>query len=151
MPVRNAKDVLAGCLFVAFGLAFLILAQDYQLGSARRMGSGYFPVALSLLLIVIGLATVARGILVAGTPIRDVAGRALLLVTASIVVFGLLVERAGVGLAVAALVLVAAPASRNSRVLATLLLATALGAFCLLVFVKGLGLPFPVLGSWLQG
>ena len=81
----------------------------------------------------------------------DVAGKALLLVTASIVVFGLLVERAGIGLAVAALVLVSASASRNARVPATLLLAAALGGFCVLAFVKGLGLPFPVLGYWLKG
>ena len=57
----------------------------------------------------------------------------------------------GLALAVAALVLAAAPASRNSRPLAALLLAAALGAFCVLVFVKGLGLPFPMLGSWLRG
>ena len=86
-----------------------------------------------------------------GPPVRDVAGKALLLVSASIVVFGLLVERAGVGLAVAALVLTSASASRHSRPLATLLLAAALGTFCVLVFVKGLGLPFPVLGIWLKG
>ena len=151
MRIRNARDLLAGCLFIAFGLAFLILARNYQLGSARRMGPGYFPVVLSLLLMVIGLATMARGFLVAGPPVRDVAGKALLLITASIVVFGLLVERAGVGLAVAALVLASAAASRNSRLPATLLLAAALGAFCVLVFVKGLGLPFPVLGTWLKG
>jgi len=151
MRLRNARDLLAGCLFLAFGLAFLVLAQDYQLGSARRMGPGYFPVALSLILLVIGLATVARGFLVAGPPVRDVAGKALLLVTASIVLFGLLLQRAGLGLAVAALVLAAAAASRNSRLLGTLLLGVALGAFCVLVFVQGLGLPFPALGPWLQG
>jgi len=151
MRVRNAKDLLAGCLFLAFGVAFLILAQDYQLGSARRMGPGYFPVALSLVLMAIGLGTVVRGLVVPGLPVRDFAPVALLLVTAGIVLFGLLVERAGLGLAVAALVLAAAPASRNSRPLAALLLAAALGVFCVLVFVKGLGLPFPVLGPWLRG
>jgi putative tricarboxylic transport membrane protein len=151
MRVRNAKDLLAGCLFLAFGVAFLILAQDYQLGSARRMGPGYFPVVLSLILIVIGLATVVRSLIVSGLPVRDFSVRALALVTASVVLFGLLVEGVGLGLAVAGLVLAAAPASRNSRPLTALLLAAALGVFCVLVFVKSLGLPFPVLGSWLGG
>jgi len=151
MRLRNARDLLAGCLFLAFGFGFLILAQDYRLGSARRMGPGYFPVVLSLILIMIGLATVARGFLVAGPPVRDVAGKALALVTASIVLFGFLVQGAGLGLAVAALVLAAAAASRNSRLLPALLLSAALGGFCVLVFVRGLGLPFPALGSWLQG
>ncbi len=151
MRVRNAKDLLAGCLFLAFGAAFLTLAQDYELGSARRMGSGYFPVALSLVLMVIGAATVVRSLIVPGLPVRDIAGKALILVTAGVVLFGLLVQRAGLGPAAAALVLAAAPASRNSRPLAAVLLAVALGAFCVLVFVVGLGLQFPVLGSWLGG
>ncbi len=151
MRVRNARDLLAGCLFLAFGLAFLLVAQDYQLGSARRMGPGYFPVVLSLILIAIGLATVARGLIVAGPPIRDVAGKALALVTAAIVLFGLMVQGAGLGLAVAALVCVSAAASGSFRPLPTLLLALALAAFSILVFVTGLGLPFPALGSWLRG
>ena len=151
MRIRNAKDLLAGCLFLAFGVAFLILAQDYQLGSARRMGPGYFPVVLSLILTVIGLVTVVRSLILPGLPIRDFSVRALAFVTASVVLFGLLVQGVGFGLAVAALVLAAAPASRNSRPLAALLLAAALGVFCVLVFVRALGLPFPVLGSWLGG
>jgi len=151
MRVRNAKDLLAGCLFLAFGAAFLVLAQDYELGSARRMGPGYFPVVLSIVLMGIGLATVVRSFVVPGLPVRDIAGRALVLVTAGIVLFGLLIERAGLGIAVAALVLAAAPASRKARPLSALLLAAGLGGFCVLVFVKGLGLPFPVLGSWLGG
>jgi putative tricarboxylic transport membrane protein len=151
MRVRNAKDLLAGCLFLAFGAAFFLLAQIYDLGTARRMGPGYFPAALSLVLMAIGAATVVRSLIVPGEPVRDIAAKALVLVTVGIVLFGLMIERAGLGLAVAALVLAAAPASRNARPLATLLLAAALGAFCVLVFVKGLGLQFPVLGSWLGG
>ena len=151
MRARNAKDLLAGCMFVIFGSAFLYFAQDYQLGSARRMGPAYFPIVLSLVLIGIGLATVARAFVVAGLPIRDVAGKALALVTAAVVLFGLTVQGAGLGIATAALVLVAAPASRNFRLLPTLVLAAALATFCILVFIVGLGLPFPALGRWLRG
>ena len=151
MRLRNIRDLLAGCMFVSFGLAFLYFAQDYQLGSARRMGPAYFPVVLALILIGIGLATVARAFVVAGAPIRDVAGKALALVTAAVVLFGLTVQGAGLGIAAAALVLVAAPASRNFRLMPTLVLAAALATFCILVFIVGLGLPFPALGRWLRG
>jgi hypothetical protein len=151
MRLRNARDLLAGCLFLIFGLAFLFFAQDYQLGSARRMGPAYFPVVLSLMLIVIGVATAARGFLVPGPPIRDVAGKALAVVTAAVVLFGLLVRGVGLGVAVAALVIVSAAASRGFRLLPALLLGLALAAFCILVFVTGLGLPFPALGPWLRG
>jgi Tripartite tricarboxylate transporter TctB family len=151
MRVRHARDLLAGCLFLVFGLAFLMLAQDYPLGSARRMGPAYFPIVLSLVLIAIGLVTVARAFLVAGPPIRDVAGKALAFVTASVVLFGLLVQGAGLAMATIVLVLVSAFASHHFRPLATILLALALAAFCVLAFVTGLGLPFPALGSWLCG
>ena len=151
MHRRNARDLLAGCMFLAFGLAFLVLARDYQLGSARRMGPAYFPVVLSLILIAIGLATMTRALLVAGPPIRDVAGKSLAFVTAAVVLFGLAVQGAGLGIATVALVLVSALASRSFRLWPTLSLALALAAFCILVFIVGLGLPFPALGPWLRG
>jgi len=65
--------------------------------------------------------------------------------------FGLIVQGAGLVIATAALVLASAPASRSFRLLSTLLLALALAGFCALVFVTGLGLPFPALGPWLRG
>lgn len=151
MRPGSVRDLLAGCLFLVFGLAFLYFAQAYSLGSARRMGPAYVPVALSLVLIVIGLATMARAYLVSGPPVRDVAGKALALVTASLVLFGLLVQGAGLAVATAALVLFSAAASSRFRPLPTLVLALVLAAFCILVFVRGLGLPFSALGSWLGG
>jgi hypothetical protein len=151
MRPRNARDFFAGCLFLTFGLAFLIFAQDIQLGSARRMGPGYFPLVLSLLLVAIGAAVMVRAFLAAGPGIGDVAGRAMLLVTVAVVLFGLLVRDAGLAAATAVLVLVSALASRQVRWLQTVALAVALAAFCVLVFVKGLGLPFPMLGTWLGG
>jgi putative tricarboxylic transport membrane protein len=151
MRVRNVRDLLAGCMFAILGLAFFYFAQDYPLGSARRMGPAYFPVVLSLILIGIGLATVGRAFVVAGPPIRDVAAKALVLVTAAIVLFGLLVQGAGLGVAVAALVLVAAMASRSFRPIPALVLAVALAVVCVLVFIAGLGLPFRAIGPWLGG
>lgn len=151
MRPRNIRDLFAGLLFLAFGLAFLFFAQAYPMGSARRMGPAYFPAALALILIVIGCATMARATFVSGPPIRDVAGKALALVTASIVLFGLLVQGAGLAIATVALVLFSAAASRRFRPLPTLVLAVVLAAFCILVFVRGLGLPFPALGFWLRG
>ena len=148
MRLRNARDLLAGCLFVLFGLAFLVLAQNYQLGSARRMGPAYFPVVLSLILIAIGLITMTRALLVAGPPIRDFAAKSLALVTASVVLFGFIVHSVGLVIATMVLVLVSAFASPEFRPLASLLLALALAVFCVLAFVFGLGLQLPVLGSW---
>ena len=52
--VRHPKDFAAGLMFIAFGLAALIIGSDYPLGAAARMGPGYFPRTLGILLITLG-------------------------------------------------------------------------------------------------
>src|SRR5262245_24061302 len=99
MPRLNAKDFLAGLLFVAFGLAFLVLAQRYPMGSARRMGPGYFPQVLALALIGIGSAAMLRSLARPPAAIGRVAGKALLMVSLSVLLFGLTVERWGLSIA----------------------------------------------------
>jgi len=151
MRLRNGKDLLAGGLFAAFGLAFLAFGRGYALGSARDMGPGYFPTVLAVILVVLGAATAARGFLVPGEPIRAVAVRPLAWVTAAVVLFGLTVRGAGLAPAVVLLVLASALARRRAPALALAGLALALALFCVLVFSSGLGLPFPALGPWLRG
>ena len=53
--IRNPKDFWAGVLFVAFGTAAIVIAPSYPLGTAARMGPGYFPRMLGILLIVLGV------------------------------------------------------------------------------------------------
>jgi hypothetical protein len=142
MQTSNVKDLAAGALFLAFGVAFLYFAQSYPLGTAQRMGPAYFPVVLSIVLIGIGLATMARALVRQGEPIRQIAAKPLALVTLSVILFGLLVQRAGVGIAVAALVLASAAASRRFSLGPSVALAVLLALFSVAVFVKGLGLPF---------
>jgi hypothetical protein len=54
MKITNGKDFWAGLMFVAFGLAFMIVAQNYSMGTAVRMGPAYFPTVLGGLLAVLG-------------------------------------------------------------------------------------------------
>ena len=58
----RVKDLLAGLVFIAFGLAFAIAASRYQLGTAFRMGPGYFPVVLGGCLVLLGVLIVVEGI-----------------------------------------------------------------------------------------
>lgn len=150
MQTPNVKDLAAGALFLAFGVAFLYFAQSYPLGTAQRMGPAYFPVVLSIVLIGIGLAIMGRALVLGGEPIKQIAAKPLALVTVSIVLFGLLVQRAGIGIAVAALVLVSAAASRSFRPVPAIMLALLLAVFSIAVFVKGLGLPFAAF-PWFPG
>ncbi len=61
MKITNGKDFWAGAMFIAFGLAFMYVAQSYAMGNAVRMGPAYFPTALGGLLAVLGAIIFFRG------------------------------------------------------------------------------------------
>jgi len=152
LRIRSQQDFGAGLLYAAFGLAALLMARDYGMGTASRMGPGYFPTALGALLLLTGIASVVRSFFRDGKPIGAVAWKGAALVTAATVLFGLLLRPAGLVPALVALILVGASASSRFRFewrAGALMLA--LIAFCALVFVKGLGLPVPLLGHWFGG
>jgi hypothetical protein len=149
--IRHPKDFWGGLLFLAAGLAAVVIGQEYEIGSARRMGPGYFPVVLGGLLALVGAAALVRGLLRSGEPVGRLYWKAIVLVLGSVVVFGLLLRGAGLAASVAALVLVAASASPRSTWTGAVLLALGMALFCALVFVKLLGLPIALLGPWLGG
>jgi hypothetical protein len=151
MKIRSIKDFLAGLIYIVFGASAILIARDYNMGTAFRMGPAYFPTVLSILLIVVGSISVIRAFILPGTPIGAISIKGLLLVTASIVVFGLLVRGAGVAIALPALLFISAAASTKFRWQTTLMIAAGLTLFCVLVFLKGLGIPLPVIGSWFVG
>jgi Zn-dependent protease len=152
MTIRNPRDFWAGTIYLALAVAVLWIGRAYPLGSSARMGPGYFPAALGLLLAVFGAASVARSFVRAGEPIAPFAWRPLLLVLGSVVVFGLLVNGLGALIALPILILIAAMASRYSRPdLTSAAALIGMTAFCVLVFIKGLGMPMPLIGSWLGG
>lgn len=151
MPIRNPKDFWSGLLFLGVGGAVVLLARNYQLGSALKMGPGYFPTALGGLLAVVGLIAVARSFIRPGTAIEPFHWRLLLIVLGATLLFGVLVRYAGLIAAVAVLVLTAAAASVYFRWRVAIALAVGLVIFSVIVFVKALGLPMPLIGPWLGG
>jgi len=144
--LRN-KDFLSGILFIGAGATFLYIGHDYALGTTRRMGPGYFPTLLSITLILIG-AGITLNAFRSQDYVADFSLRGLAAVTIGTVAFGLLIRDAGILIAVAALVLIAALGNPRSKWLPISALAAGMAAFCYLIFVKALGLPIPVLGSW---
>jgi hypothetical protein len=145
---RNAKDFWTGVIYLFVGSGALILSRDYGMGTAVKMGPAYFPTLLSLLLMVIGIISVIRSFLKSGTPIGAVAWKGLLLIVASTLLFGMIVRGAGLILALPLLVIVSALASTRFNWKTSLLEAAGITVFCILVFLKGLGVPLPILGSW---
>ncbi len=147
--IRNPKDFGTGIMYVVFGGAAVYIAQDYGMGQASRMGPGYFPMSLGFILLVFGAVALIRSFLSDGEPIGAFAWKAIFLVCGSTVLFGLLLRPAGLIIALLGLALMSAAGSSKFRfewiAVAALVV---LVAFCSLVFVKGLGVPMPLLGTW---
>lgn len=148
MTLRNPKDFWTGIIYIAFGAAAILIARDYGMGTARKMGPAFFPVILSTLLIVIGLISLVRSIIRPGTSVGTITVKGLLLVTGATVLFGLIVRGAGLLIAMPALVIVSAYGSKQFSWRTSLVSAVVLTAFCIAIFLKGLGIPIPVLGPW---
>jgi hypothetical protein len=147
--IRHPKDFWTGIIFVFFGLAAVYIGQDYQMGTVGRMGPAYFPTILGTLLALIGAAAVIRSLLRPGEAIGKFYIKNLVLILAAVILFGVLMRGAGLVPAVLAVVLVSAYASPKFTWLPSLLIAAGLAVFSIVVFVKLLGLPLPILGPWL--
>lgn len=149
--IRSDKDLWAGLIYVFFGSIAIIVGRDYPMGTAFKMGPAYFPNILGALLMVIGAISVIRSFVLPAAPIGNFSLGGLALVSVAIFIFGFLARRAGLAIALPLLVVISAYGSAKFRWGPTLALAVGLTVFCVLVFVKGLGIPLPVLGPWLGG
>jgi hypothetical protein len=153
MHIRNQKDFWSGLMFATFGLFFSGFGTRYTFGSGARMGPGYFPTVLGLLLIALG-AAIALAALSPKAEEHHVATfdwRTILLVLGSVVLFGVLLNRAGLVIALIAVVMVSSYASHEFGWKATLINTVVLVALCLAVFVYALSLQFPIWPTMFAG
>ncbi len=149
--IVDRANALCGAIFVALGAAFAIQSLRLDLGTAFRMGPGYFPLGLAVLLVVLGGTILVQSLRVKGEAIGAVAWRGMLLILPAPVFFGLTVRGLGFLPSIFITCLIACFASRRMGPLWALLLSAAVTAFAWAVFLKGLGLPFRPLGPWLGG
>jgi hypothetical protein len=148
MHIRNPKDFWSGIIYLFFGTGAFIIARDYPMGTALKMGPSYFPSILSVLLVLVGIISVIRSLIRPGSPVGTFAFKGLLLVIVSTVIFGLLLRSAGLIIALPVMVIISAYGSMYFRWPTAIAMAVGLTVFCVLIFLKGLGVPLPLLGSW---
>ena len=146
--LRNNRDFIAGLLFIVLGALAIVLARDYPFGTTMRMGPGYFPTVLGGILFLFGVAVLARGIRLGEKVKGEWGWRPLALIAFSIVLFGFLLDRAGMIPAIVVTLFVAAAAGHEFRLKEVLLLAVVMTAFSVGVFSWGLKLPYPLLGGY---
>ncbi len=148
---KSLKDLLAGLIFIGFGLAFGYATLGYEIGTAFRMGPGYFPIVLAGILILLGVIITVQSFASGPdeTPIGSVPWLALVLVLGGIVFFGATVRGLGLAPALFVTTFLSAYASERTGVFGALVMAVGLVVISLAIFVWALGLPLRVFGPWL--
>ena len=149
MP-RALKDILAGLIFVAIGVAFAVIATAYEVGTPVRMGPGYFPLVLGGTLALLGGLIVVKGVINGeAEAIGAIPWRAIALIVGAILFFGLTVRGLGLIPSTFITALLSSLASRRASVVGVVLVSVGLTALCVLVFAVGLSLRLPLLGPWI--
>jgi len=160
MKIKSQQDFWAGLMFIAFGLFFVVfsigtpdfldsilgtkLIHGYQMGSAVRMGPAYFPVMLGGLLVVLGAIVLVDSLVETGPDVATFHFRPLIFIGISSLAFAYLLKPLGLVIASIALVFISAYGGHEFKWKEVAILSAVLVVGSVLVFVKGLLLPFPI-------
>ncbi|MEP7183054.1 MAG: tripartite tricarboxylate transporter TctB family protein [Betaproteobacteria bacterium] len=142
--IRHPKDFVAGLLFIGFGIGAIAIGSNYALGTAARMGPGYFPRILGILLIVLGSVLALRALRLNGPQLPGWPWKPTVIVLASVAVFGVLLNYIGIVLSTIFLIVAASAASHEFRFRESLVSGILLSALAVGVFVVGLKLQLPI-------
>lgn len=142
MKSKDTRDIIGGFTLVAFGVFAALYAQRYDIGELQEMGPGYFPVALGILLAILGLFIAIPAFFREGTTIH-IEWKSLIWVLISIAIFAIALNKAGLILATILSVLAASIPSKSSWK-TRIILALCIAAITYSVFLLGLGMVLPV-------
>ena len=166
MKIKSQQDWWAGLMFIAFGTFFILFAMGtpefidnlagtkliagYQMGSSVRMGPAYFPVVLGGLLVFLGAVVLFDAIVEEGPDVPKFHFRPLIFIAISSLAFAYLLKPLGLALASVALVFISAYGGHEFKWKEVAIMSVVLVIFSVLVFVKGLTLPFPICPSFID-
>ena len=151
MQLRNHRDLLAGLMFIAFGATFMLASTAYNLGTAAKMGPGYFPTVLGGLLVFLGILIGAAGLAPHAQKLRieRFQAKPFLMLLGGVALFATLLPKMGLIISLVLLIVISSAASHEFRLRDSLLSSIVLLAMSWVVFVWGLELQFPVLPTFL--
>ncbi len=150
MKIKSPKDFWAGLMFIGFGLFFLIASGNYQMGSAVRMGPAYFPTVLGGMMAVLGAIVFLQSLVLKGEKVPKLSFKPIFFISLALVLFGYLLKPLGFVLSLVVLTFVCAFGGHEYRAKEVSILAVILAIFAVLVFVKGLTLPFPLWPDFME-
>jgi hypothetical protein len=145
MRIRSSQDLATGLLFLAVGLGAYWIGADYNMGTAQRPGTGVLPRILAVGLMGTGILLWIKALVVDGPGLGYWAWRPMIMVTLATIAFALLIDPAGIVVAMVVSMTLAALGTPETRwrefaVFSLIMLAMGLG-----MFIYGLGMPIKVL------
>ncbi len=149
--IRNKEDFWSGLLYFGCGLFFAGFATSYSMGTPAKMGPGYFPFWLGVLLCCIGAYVALTSLKknAAQTEVESFDWKTILTILGAVVAFGLLLQPMGLYIALIALIVISAFASHEFSWKGTAINCVVLLALCAAVFVYALKLQFPLYPKFL--
>ncbi|MCA3177293.1 MAG: tripartite tricarboxylate transporter TctB family protein [bacterium] len=151
MRIRNHRDFWSGVLFIATGVIFMVLSRQYNLGTAAKMGPGYFPTILGGLMAALGVLIMLPAFSSRGPQVRvdkmDI--KSIVLILVAVAVYAATLPKLGFIVALFLLIMISSLASHEFKLTTSLISSVVLLVFSWLVFVKGLELQFPFLPTFL--
>ena len=162
MNIKSQKDFFSGLMFMAVGVAFAWGASTYSIGTGARMGPGYFPLMLGVLLAILGAVITFKSMVVeteAGEKVGAWAWRPLFFIIAANLVFGLMlgglpalkIPAMGLIVGIYALTFIASLAGEEFKLKQVVILATVLSIMSYLAFIVLLKLQFPAWPTFITG
>ncbi|OJF92483.1 tripartite tricarboxylate transporter TctB family protein [Pararhizobium antarcticum] len=146
----DSTNAACGAIFASLGLFFAYQSFNLDLGTAFRMGPGYFPLVLAIVMTLLGVIIIVQATRLEGEPIGPIAWRGLAFILPAPIFFGLTVRGLGFVVALFLTSLIASFASQKMRPLMAVLLSFGITIFSVAVFSYALGLPFQRFGPWLR-
>jgi hypothetical protein len=149
---KLGTDIKSGAVFVALGLFFSIYSfVALPIGTPNRMGPGYFPISLAVILIALGLGIMLYAHDRGAAPQGNAAPwRSVLLIVVALAIFGFTIRGLGMVPAIAILTFVATFASRRTTLPQAIAATVGITAFCVGVFYYLLNLNVLLIGPWLR-
>jgi len=142
LKITNQQNFYSGLMFIAFGLLAIIVARDYPMGSAMRMGPGYFPTYLGALLIIVGSVVSLQALRTAGERVTPFAWKPMILLTLAFCTFGWGIDHVGFIPALVCVIVMSALAGNAFRIREAIPLTVVLIAIAVVIFIYGIELPF---------
>jgi hypothetical protein len=143
--IKGLKDLLVGLIYITVGSASFALAHSYSMGTSLHMGPGYFPALVGGILVALGIGSICIGLRKKEPdPIIKLKIEPLLLILAGVLTFSFLIDRAGLVVAIAAMVFFACFRRLLSNPLEVIATYVVLTIFSALVFIYGFGMSIPL-------